>query len=269
MIDYKQLPEISCIYKIVNVLQPNRVYLGSAKNLKTRIYHHINSLKNNDHHSYLLQRAVNKHGIDNFNVHIIDFVKEENLKVKEQWWLDNVECFYNIAKTADRPENTYTLEIRTKMSISLRGKKYSTNTTNTCNVSYKTRDKLYAVEVSANFKRYYLGSFKDINVATELADKYRFASEQDIVDYINNKKEIIANKTKTIKQPRIKKSKYNFVSYKLYKGKKRWYSYYWVTKNNQQHLGYFDDELSAVRAYNNYITINKIDKPILAIKDNN
>ena len=255
MIDYKQLPEISCIYKIVNVLQPNRVYLGSAKNLKTRIYHHLNSLKNNDHHSYLLQRAVNKHGIDNFNVHIIDFVKEENLKVKEQWWLDTLEPFYNIAKIADRPEGSYTLETRLKTSQTLRGKKQERNSTGIANVNYNNRDKTYIVQIAVNFTAYYLGSFKDINKAKEIADKYRFALEQDIVDYINSRK-----------QSKTKKSEYNYVSYTKYKNKINWYSYYQISRKERIFFGYYKSELEAVRSYNDYITINKINKPILIIQ---
>lgn len=258
MLDYKQLPEISCIYKIVNVLEPTSIYIGSAKNLKSRIYHHINSLKNNDHHSYLLQRAVNKHGLNNFNVHIIDFVKEKDLKVKEQWWLDILEPFYNIAKIADRPESsTDTLETRLKISQTQRGKKLKRNTTGIANVSYKTRDKSYAVEIAVNFKAYYLGSFKNIEDAKLIADKYRFATEEVIVDYINSRK-----------NNRTKKSEFNYVSYKMYKNKINWYSYYPVSRNNRVFFGYFQTELEAVRSYNNYITINKIDKPILIIKDN-
>lgn len=258
MIDYNQLPEISCIYKIVNLQNPTRIYIGSTVNLKERVYHHINSLKKKDHHSYLLQRAVNKHGLDNFNVHIIDFVKEDNLKVKEQWWLDTLEPFYNIAKTADRPEGSYTLETRLKTSQTLRGRKLERNTTGIANVSYKARDKSYAVEVAANLNRYYLGSFKDIEEATKIADKYRFALEQDILEYINTKK-----------QSKIKKSEYNYVSYTKYKNKINWYSYYTINRKQRVFFGYYDNELDAVRAYNNYITINKIDKPIIAIKNNN
>lgn len=256
MIDYKQLPEISCIYKIVNLTEPSKFYIGSAKNLKTRVYHHINSLKNNDHHSYLLQRSVNKHGLDNFNVHIIDFVKEDNLKVKEQWWLDTLEPFYNIAKTADRPEGTTdTLETRLKISRTQRGKKQERNSTGFANVSYKARDKTYAVEISVEFTKYYLGSFKDIEQATKIADKYRFALEQDILEYINTKK-----------QSKIKKSEYNYVSYTKYKNKINWYSYYSISRRERIFFGYYSTELEAVRAYNNYITINKINKPILIIK---
>ena len=258
MLDYKDLPEISCIYKIVNILNPTRVYVGSAKNLKKRVKAHVETLKANSHHNYLLQRAVNKHGLEQFNLHIIDYCPEAKLKDKEQFWLDALEPFYNICKTVDKVETTpeKELERKQKISDSQRGisrKKIVSTEIN--NVSYHQRDKLYIVQVGILKTNYFVGSFKTLEEAKIIADKYRFASKEEIEAYINSKK-------------KTKRSTYDYVSYKLYKTKKCWYSYYQISRKERVFFGYFDTELEAVRAYNNYITINKINKPILIIKDN-
>ena len=84
MINHNELPEIQCIYKIVNLQNPIKIYIGSTKNLRKRIYAHCNDVKNNKHHSYLLQNAWNKYGENNFNVHIIEFATDCNKEILEK-----------------------------------------------------------------------------------------------------------------------------------------------------------------------------------------
>lgn len=261
MLDCNTLPQISVVYKIVNLQHPNRVYIGSAKNFRSRMQMHLCQLKNNKHHNYLLQRAVNKHGIDNFNVHIIDFCNETNLRQKEQFWLDTLEPFYNICKTVDQVETTPERELERKQKISTaqRGVSRKKNpSTNIPNVFYQSRDKMYSVQVAVNRKNYNLGWYKTIEEATTIADKYRHASVKELELFL-----VYKNSNKA-----AKRSNYNYVSYKLYKTRKCWYSYYAVNRKERIFFGYFDTELEAVRAYNNYITMNNINRPILIIKDN-
>lgn len=46
----------SGIYKIINVVN-NKLYIGSAVNISGRFSTHKNQLKNEKHHSIVLQRA--------------------------------------------------------------------------------------------------------------------------------------------------------------------------------------------------------------------
>ncbi|NJO63447.1 MAG: GIY-YIG nuclease family protein [Richelia sp. RM2_1_2] len=87
------------IYAIINILDKNQ-YIGSAKHLPTRKRIHINSLKQNKHHSIYLQRAWNKHGEENFKFVVLETCTLETLIEREQWWLDNNDPVYNISKTA-------------------------------------------------------------------------------------------------------------------------------------------------------------------------
>ena len=75
------------IYKIQNILN-GKCYIGSTINIDERKKYHFWQLKNNRHHSIVLQRAYNKYGIDNFLFEVIKEVDYENILDKEQSLID-------------------------------------------------------------------------------------------------------------------------------------------------------------------------------------
>ena len=88
------------IYCIINDIN-NKMYIGSAVNLKNRKEVHISLLKHNKHHSIILQRALNKYGENNFSFELIEYVYEKkNLIEREQLWIDFFKPYYNICKIA-------------------------------------------------------------------------------------------------------------------------------------------------------------------------
>ena len=89
----------SGIYKILNRIT-NDFYIGSSQHLKNRKNRHWKDLKNNKHHSIILQRAVNKYNIDNFIFEILEFCEIEKLIEREQYYLDLLQPLYNISPTA-------------------------------------------------------------------------------------------------------------------------------------------------------------------------
>lgn len=91
----------SVIYAILNKIN-NKRYVGSAKDFKVRKRIHLNQLKQNKHHSYILQKAWNKYGNNNFEFIILEEVLDSRFLIKrEQWWIDNSNCEYNISKIAN------------------------------------------------------------------------------------------------------------------------------------------------------------------------
>ena len=89
-----------CIYAILNTITCNQ-YVGSTKNSYIRKRNHFNLLRKEKHHSIVLQRAFDKHGEDKFKFIVLEEVDDNtNLIEREQWWLDNANCSYNISKTA-------------------------------------------------------------------------------------------------------------------------------------------------------------------------
>jgi len=112
---------IYCIRTLIN----NKVYYGSAKNLKKRFTSHLNSLRNNDHGNSILQRHFNKYGEESFSFEVVEFVDDLNLLIKrEQFYLDALfsskeESPFNICRVAGS-----TLGLKGQISWS-KGKKMS------------------------------------------------------------------------------------------------------------------------------------------------
>jgi len=84
------------IYKITNKVN-GKFYIGSSKDLVRRRKDHFRLLKKGINHSVLLQRAVNKYGLDNFTFEVLVECLEELLFTIEQKLVDNLEPEYNIA----------------------------------------------------------------------------------------------------------------------------------------------------------------------------
>lgn len=72
------------IYKIVNKTN-NKLYVGSAVNMKHRFAVHKNLLNNNKHYNKHLQLSWNKYGSDNFVFEMIIECKKEELKEYEEF----------------------------------------------------------------------------------------------------------------------------------------------------------------------------------------
>lgn len=252
MLDYRNQPKIACIYKIVNVLEPTKIYIGSASNLKQRIEHHIRDIRKGQHHNSKLARAVLKYGLINFNVHIIEFAKgnRQELYQQEQKLIDLFEPYYNATQQACIKYYSEDNEIKEKIRAKQIGKLRNNKTTGIPNIIFCEGS--YQVKLQRYGKSYQLIKTKDLEKAKEIADKYRFASKEEIEHYLEQKR---------IQRKNTKTTQYEGIYYRESK------RHYRVVINDKE-IGSSRIIYNAVRLYNNYITINKIDKPILIIKDN-
>lgn len=91
----------SGIYQIRNLVN-NKIYIGSAVDLKHRKSTHFSNLrwdKNlpNPH----VQSAYNKYGKDQFVFEVLEYCDPEYLLEREQWYLDNYQPEYNKRKIAE------------------------------------------------------------------------------------------------------------------------------------------------------------------------
>ena len=90
---HTNLSHFNCsgIYIIRNITN-NKVYVGSAKNIRQRLHEHKSMLRNNKHSSKYLQNAYNLDS-KKFLFSILECVSIENLIKREQYWLDFFRCF--------------------------------------------------------------------------------------------------------------------------------------------------------------------------------
>ena len=117
----------------------NRFYIGSAINLYNRKHTHLTHLKQNKHCNAKLQRFVNKYGIENLFFECVELCKKEDLIIREQFYIDTLNPFYNIAKIAGSTLGTkITKEQSEKLSKLRKGKQFSLGRV----LSQETKDKI-------------------------------------------------------------------------------------------------------------------------------
>ena len=102
-----------------------KCYVGSAISIENRCYFHKNKLNRNIHSNKYLQDAWNKYGSKNFEFSVLEYVEDKTkLLEREQFWLDNSQCYDRLVGYNIRP-NAYsslgvkhTEETKKKMSES-------------------------------------------------------------------------------------------------------------------------------------------------------
>ena len=103
-----RFPAISCIYAIKS-LHHDKVYIGSAHNLNSRLIRHRWYLRHNKHHSLKLQRVFNKYGESNLKVHILE--STDNLMQREDFWIKHENSFINGFNCTDRSLGNHTFKL--------------------------------------------------------------------------------------------------------------------------------------------------------------
>ena len=91
--------KITGIYQIKSI-STERIYIGSAINIRSRHTRHKKDLQNNVHHSIVLQRHYNKYGIEDLEFSILEECSIEQLIEREQYYFDRNLCVFNISKIA-------------------------------------------------------------------------------------------------------------------------------------------------------------------------
>jgi len=140
----------SGIYKIQSLIKPERCYVGSAVDIKKRWNGHLHDLRNYKHHSIKLQNHYNKYGEKDLIFSILELHDSVNLLIREQYFIDTCNPFFNILPTAGNHlgakrsiesckkiseakkgnknymfGRTQSKEMRDKVSLSLKGNKHA------------------------------------------------------------------------------------------------------------------------------------------------
>jgi group I intron endonuclease len=102
----------------------NKIYVGSAVNLKGRKYQHFWGLKNKQHCNIHLQNHVNKYGKIDLQFSILEFCPKESLIEREQFYIDTLQPEFNICQIAGSNFGIkLSEEIKQKISKAMLGKK--------------------------------------------------------------------------------------------------------------------------------------------------
>ena len=89
----KELGKKSGIYKLKN---GGHFYIGSSKNLYSRLMEHRTDLVKQVHSNSFLQRVSNKEGVDKFEVEILEYCLPEERTLKEKEWIDKLKPDMNL-----------------------------------------------------------------------------------------------------------------------------------------------------------------------------
>ncbi len=124
------IPTTAGIYCILNEIT-GKIYIGSAVNFRERKNGHFSALARCCHRNRHLQSSFNKHGLDAFSFHVVEFVNDKSLLIKrEQFYIDETQCCdrdkgYNLSPTAGSQLGVkLSDEARAKMSKAQSGEKH-------------------------------------------------------------------------------------------------------------------------------------------------
>jgi hypothetical protein len=130
---------VSGIYKIQSKSKPERVYVGSAVNIRARWKEHKQDLKNKIHHSPKLQNHYNKYGKNDLVYSILLGCNKDELISNEQFFLDSLKPYFNICMVAySRLGVKASEESRKRISLSKMGNKSNTGN----HLSEETKQKI-------------------------------------------------------------------------------------------------------------------------------
>ena len=91
----------SGIYKIQSIIEPEKFYIGSSVNIQSRKRQHFSMLKLNKHDAIYLQNYYNKYGKESLSFHIIEECNQDQLIIREQYYIDNLNPIFNSRKNAE------------------------------------------------------------------------------------------------------------------------------------------------------------------------
>lgn len=111
------------IYKIQSICKPDRIYVGSAKDIHLRRWVHFNELRKNIHINKKLQNHYNKYGEGDLVFSIITCCDADDRLALEQFYLDAFRPYFNICMVAGNTAGRiFSDESRLKMKKAATGR---------------------------------------------------------------------------------------------------------------------------------------------------
>jgi group I intron endonuclease len=123
------LQSIPGIYKITNTVN-NKIYIGCASNIRTRINGHLYDLRKGIHKNDYLQKSWNKYGEKVFIFEVVEKCIIDVLHTREHYWVNQLNCLdkligYNLKPTDPNGCSLHSEETKEKLRVANKGKKPS------------------------------------------------------------------------------------------------------------------------------------------------
>jgi len=117
------------IYKITNTVN-NKIYIGCASNIRTRVNGHLYDLRRNMHSNSYLQKSWNKYGESIFVFKTHELCDIKDLHMREHFWVTTLDCLnksigYNLKPTDPNGCSIHSEETKEKLRQANKGKKPS------------------------------------------------------------------------------------------------------------------------------------------------
>jgi group I intron endonuclease len=148
------------IYKITNTVN-NKIYIGCASNIRTRVNGHLYDLRRNMHSNSYLQKSWNKYGESIFVFKIHELCDIKDLHMREHFWVTTLNCLnksigYNLKPTDPNGCSIHSEETKEKLRQANKGKRPSKacieaskiyNASELCKINLaKAREKLKTID---------------------------------------------------------------------------------------------------------------------------
>jgi group I intron endonuclease len=116
-------PQSAGIYKITCSTN-GKFYIGSTGNFYNRRQRHVWHMRYGTHYNLKMQRTFNKYGLESLIFEVLETCSGDNVKAREQYWIDAYKPELNIALSAERPSLGLKRSPETiaKMSASQKGR---------------------------------------------------------------------------------------------------------------------------------------------------
>jgi len=190
--DISLLPKQPGVYKIINKIN-GFVYFGSASNpgVFKRLQVHLRDLKNNKHHSWILQKDWNEFGENAFRVTIVKICSPEEAHKTEQEMIDAVGVgisnkSYNILDRVDR--SSLPPETKEKIKHAHRNNNLiiCTNKSGFKGVCFYKRKKMWKASIVRYNKAYHIGYYDTPEKASKEYQKVNNLSDEDFYKWWKN-----------------------------------------------------------------------------------
>lgn len=202
---------IYCIENKVN----RRQYVGSTiQSFFQRVQSHFRDLKKGKHHSKKFQGCFKKHTTDDYHIRILEILETKDIEVvksREQYWLDELQPFYNVLKESYFYAGSKRSEELKKKQVE-RCRDYFKN--KDVGVSYFPSDKTWGVKIKVKgFEVPALGRFKTKEEALAVRKQAEAIFWTDEFDNLSTKdKKVLVEKYRKSKVPNNCTSGYRYIS---------------------------------------------------------